>query len=1001
MNWMTEFRAAMRDEITPAAGRLLDAILGCAELRDSANNEWAAPKDEVLSALEMAKGQQLNAAALRQRLQTIRNAIDSVEALKVDGEPAVTVKSEKHAFVVKWREGAQDYIQRGKTRAAVGDSGHADYQISVGAAKPIAAELQPPAPHYVFLSHNWESDNVNRILDEFGELLGNKLRKLPARWARRFAVDLIYDRGGGFHSRASFEDQIDELCSKSSYGIFMTSDGWCRSMLCQQEASHFRSKKTVGNQTAYICVQFLGNRDDLPHDYDSLPILPSSRGKDFPGCKNLLEVWDRSESVKDNFVSAIRDEICAFLENVDPPETDPGSARSRKHLQKVRDQLASHVHFSPDTASAHRIETHFSVEDGDDNQAQRGERPLAVETLYQWAIDDNAPNRIVFLLGGFGMGKTTTVQSLHEALQANVSKNPNVPTPIYLDFRRLIPMTEHGRALTSDMGTLIHTALHSDARREVSGNQVVDLIRHDRSLVIFDGLDEVGNRIGREAAAQLFRGFLELIPPDVRAREASEGRVDWADCKTRLIVTCRTHFFRSLREQTHLLSGSSRAATILRGNSKEHQVPGAMTFYMAPLRMEQIEELFENSLGEDLGRETFQRISQVHDLPGLASRPIMARFISEVAGQLVERHNQGDPINIATIYEELFLRGLERDAEKRPLLSVSDRRDILMALAVQLQANALGPQTADDLERWFDEFAPTHSGIALLMGSGAVNTRDILHTELENASFLVRGSDDRFTFAHTSYFEYFLALAIAGCNDMVALKRTTSHPISKETRGFVRAVGIRDRTEPILMARWLEILRSDGEPELRHFALDMLREDAPGFRMPEGANLSGMDLKHAMTGGKFRWAKVNLNRAQLNHLDARDGLFRGCNFEGAVLANARLENVQFESCEGIPIGLGSARGVGTELLPEWRVSTKGLNKHWRDEGSYRGKRIVLRCPVSAAQFSPDGGRIVTASDDNTARLWDAETGSLIHTLEGHGSIVLSAEFSPDGARIVT
>ena len=76
----------------------------------------------------------------------------------------------------------------------------------------------------------------------------------------------------------------------------------------------------------------------------------------------------------------------------------------------------------------------------------------------------------------------------------------------------------------------------------------------------------------------------------------------------------------------------------------------------------------------------------------------MARFISEVAGELVERHKQGDPINIATIYEELFLHGLERDAEKRPLLTVQDRTDVLKALALHLQSNGLGPQTADELE---------------------------------------------------------------------------------------------------------------------------------------------------------------------------------------------------------------------------------------------------------------------------------------------------------------
>ena len=57
--------------------------------------------------------------------------------------------------------------------------------------------------------------------------------------------------------------------------------------------------------------------------------------------------------------------------------------------------------------------------------------------------------------------------------------------------------------------------------------------------------------------------------------------------------------------------------------------------------------------------------------------------------------------------------------------------------------------------------------------------------------------------------------------------------------------------------------------------------------------------------------------------------------------------------------------------------------------------------VYSAQFSPDGQRIVTASLDNTARVWEAQTGKLLATLQGHTEEVTSAQFSPDGERIVT
>jgi WD40 repeat protein len=57
--------------------------------------------------------------------------------------------------------------------------------------------------------------------------------------------------------------------------------------------------------------------------------------------------------------------------------------------------------------------------------------------------------------------------------------------------------------------------------------------------------------------------------------------------------------------------------------------------------------------------------------------------------------------------------------------------------------------------------------------------------------------------------------------------------------------------------------------------------------------------------------------------------------------------------------------------------------------------------VQTAVFSPDGARLVTASEDGTARVWDAATGAPVGVPLQHEQRVLRASFSPDGTRVVT
>ena len=57
--------------------------------------------------------------------------------------------------------------------------------------------------------------------------------------------------------------------------------------------------------------------------------------------------------------------------------------------------------------------------------------------------------------------------------------------------------------------------------------------------------------------------------------------------------------------------------------------------------------------------------------------------------------------------------------------------------------------------------------------------------------------------------------------------------------------------------------------------------------------------------------------------------------------------------------------------------------------------------VMGLAFSPDGRTIASASEDHTARTWDAGTGQELRIFRGHTANVLDIAISPDGRRIAS
>lgn len=83
------------------------------------------------------------------------------------------------------------------------------------------------------------------------------------------------------------------------------------------------------------------------------------------------------------------------------------------------------------------------------------------------------------------------------------------------------------------------------------------------------------------------------------------------------------------------------------------------------------------------------------------------------------------------------------------------------------------------------------------------------------------------------------------------------------------------------------------------------------------------------------------------------------------------------------------------------ASRDGTAAIWDAGTAHRIAVLEHRSPVMGAAFSPDGRELVTGSEDGTAQVWNTATGTRVGQALHHDSFVESAMFSPDGMRIVT
>ena len=667
----------------------------------------------------------------------------------------------------------------------------------------------------------------------------------------------------------------------------------------------------------------------------------------------------------------------------------------------------------PAPTDARAAETSFDQHLGEGRPLRPvGEPVAAVQRLLDWAADssDASPQHCA-LLGDTGMGKTTTAKLFTQRLLRLRRNDSTHPLPIYLDLRDL-PISRPGQprdarafqpgsSLNEILGLLLN-ALDVPGRRP-SAQELRDLVDAGGCILIFDGLDEVLVHLAPNDAQRFAHTLWHAVS---KAPALVDGP---GPAPSKVLLSCRTHYFRTMREEATYFTGQDREGP---------RRTDYLALLMLPFDDAQIRTyLSENIPGCDV-EALMQVLGSVHDLRELAERPYTLKLLATQLAYIEQAKLDGRRVRGVDLYGEFVSRWLERDAGKHNLLP-DHKAQLMEQLAADQWRSGQAGWRASDVDQWLVEFIDRHPEVA-------VHYRhpdpELWKEDLRTATFVVRRDDDLFAFAHTSMREYFLArhllraLLLGGPAAGKTRARWSLPVPSRETLDFLGQSidGLAEDDQQVALAA-LRSLRSTahaGASELVFaYGLHALAAGHPAHSLVgsclDGAQLHGIevgsagvsvDMRSASLRGAAirasRWRNVDLrgavldgadlNLAELTGCDLREVRVDGTSLVGTIFRHSQLPGAGLRSADAYRTQVLHCAGADVENVPGWLVallSPAGQaaldTRAWRLStlpGHTRG--------VTVGGYSPDGTRIFTGDDGGDVRVFDAATGEqLPHRIE--------------------
>jgi WD40 repeat protein len=688
-----------------------------------------------------------------------------------------------------------------------------------------------------------------------------------------------------------------------------------------------------------------------------------------------------------------------------------------------------------------------------------------LDAMLQWAAAQGEPShpqhRLLALLGDYGTGKTSHCFQFTRVLNGGVAHeawmpHPQAPTKpstfpeaLYIDLAELAGNTNLAALSLPDILTVV---LNKAAAGEgsVEDDDVQALVQRARAgslIMVFDGLDELLKN-DRSVLHKVFDQLLKVLEPSKAQKEKGQPSL------ARVIVSCRTHYFRDVEDQHGFFNTRQRGVA---------RAGDYLCLNLLPWTAANITSYLGKRLPPAEAAELLHIINTTYNLQELASRPVLLAMMSEQLGNLLRLRDAGEPITAARLYDITVSEWVQRDSGKHRL--AAQHKAVLMgALAAAMWSEGVEAWSAEQLDRWL-----LHTAQMLFPQRYAIEQAEAIQDDLRTATFIVRPDAQRFSFAHRSFLEYFLARfvwdALALC-EMDALSDADlrhllpTRALNAEAQLFLKEIcanqlrrlgtaSMRKRALPLVHALQTapghapgtEPLSASQRANLWQLVMDFdvtgetaqvmsLQAAPPVFAAATQAlplNLSGLDFADQQWKEQdFSWLPpLDLRGANLLKLRARHVRF------GRVLCGATTNWGQalLRYCDTAGIEWGASDRGGLIVRNEkaearspkfLALKVKGRKRgppvaQPQSETSAQASAVVAipgpwtlpapRCISHIVAFHPQGHQVLTGGGDKTARLWDCATGQELRRFggegKGHDDRVTSVALHPQGHQVLT